>query len=53
MVEDHLGEDVEKQAAELKAGEELLLENLRFHAEERKMIRLFDKACQAWRCLHQ
>ena len=34
MAADCVGPDVEKQAAELKAGQVLLLENVRFHAEE-------------------
>jgi phosphoglycerate kinase len=34
MASDCVGAQVEKQAAELKAGEVLLLENVRFHAEE-------------------
>jgi len=34
MAADCVGPDVEKQAAELKAGQVLLLENLRFHKEE-------------------
>lgn len=36
MAPDCVGEEVEKMAAELNAGEILLLENLRFHAEETK-----------------
>lgn len=34
MAADCVGPDVEKQAAELKAGQVLLLENVRFHEEE-------------------
>ncbi|MXN91410.1 phosphoglycerate kinase [Flavobacterium sp. Sd200] len=34
FVEDSIGEEVEKAAADLKAGEVLLLENLRFYKEE-------------------
>lgn len=34
MAADCVGPEVEKQAAELKAGQVLLLENVRFHAEE-------------------
>ena len=34
FVEDCVGETVESAAAELKSGEVLLLENLRFHSEE-------------------
>lgn len=34
FVEDSIGEDVEKAAADLKPGEVLLLENLRFYKEE-------------------
>ncbi|MBN9350574.1 MAG: phosphoglycerate kinase [Chitinophagaceae bacterium] len=33
---DCVGEDAEKKASQLKSGEVLLLENLRFHAEEEK-----------------
>ncbi len=33
---DCIGDEVKKQASELKAGEVLLLENLRYHAEEEK-----------------
>ena len=36
FVEDCVGEKAEKAASELKAGEVLLLENLRFHNEEEK-----------------
>lgn len=36
FVEDCVGESVEKAVAELKSGEVLLLENLRFHAGEEK-----------------
>ncbi len=36
MAPDCIGEEVEKMAKELGAGEVLLLENLRFHAEEEK-----------------
>lgn len=35
-VSDCIGEDVEKAAAQLKPGEVLMLENLRFHPEEEK-----------------
>jgi phosphoglycerate kinase len=34
MADDCVGPEVEKQAAELKAGQVLLLENVRFHGEE-------------------
>ncbi|PTX45047.1 phosphoglycerate kinase [Christiangramia gaetbulicola] len=36
FVEDCVGEEVEKAAADLQSGEVLLLENLRFHEEETK-----------------
>lgn len=36
MAEDCVGKDVQSQAANLKTGEILLLENLRFHKEEEK-----------------
>ncbi len=36
MAKDVIGEDAKKQASELKSGEILLLENVRFHAEETK-----------------
>ncbi|MCZ9970455.1 phosphoglycerate kinase [Brachyspira hyodysenteriae] len=38
-----MGEEVKKQAAELKAGDVLLLENLRYHAEEEKNDAAFSK----------
>lgn len=36
MADDCIGEEVEKQAAALKTGEVLMLENVRFYAEEEK-----------------
>ncbi|MBU0692034.1 phosphoglycerate kinase [bacterium] len=36
MADDCTGEEVERQAAELKPGETLMLENVRFYAEEEK-----------------
>ena len=42
--QDCIGEDVEKAASELKNGEILLLENLRFHDEEEKNDPEFAKA---------
>ncbi len=41
---DVIGEDAKKKAAELRDGEVLLLENLRFHAEEEKNDSKFAKA---------
>ena len=41
---DCVGEDVEKQIGKMKAGEVLLLENLRFHPEEEKNDESFSKA---------
>ena len=41
---DVIGEDARKKASELKEGEILLLENLRFHAEEEKNDPEFAKA---------
>lgn len=43
FVEDCIGEDVKKAASELKPGEILLLENLRFHEEETKGDKEFAK----------
>lgn len=39
--EDVIGEDAQKKASELKSGEVLLLENLRFHSEETKGDKAF------------
>lgn len=44
MAEDCIGPEVEKQAAALKDGQVLLLENLRYHAEEEKNDRAFAQA---------
>ncbi len=44
FAEDCIGEATAKMAQELKAGEVLLLENLRFHAEEKKGDKEFAKA---------
>ncbi len=44
MAPDCIGGEVEKMASSLKAGEVLLLENLRFHAEEEKNDPEFAKA---------
>jgi phosphoglycerate kinase len=41
---DCVGSDVEAMAAELKAGDILVLENLRFHAEEEGKVKLADDA---------
>ena len=41
MAQDCIGSAVEQQAADLKAGETLLLENLRFHEEEEKNDAVF------------
>ncbi|CAA7386343.1 phosphoglycerate kinase [Chryseobacterium fistulae] len=43
FVNDCVGEDAEKAASELKSGEILLLENLRFHKEEEKGDESFAK----------
>ncbi|MDT0647229.1 phosphoglycerate kinase [Zunongwangia sp. F260] len=43
FVEDCIGEDVKKAASDLKPGEILLLENLRFHDEETKGDKEFAK----------
>lgn len=43
MSKDVIGEDTEKLVNELKSGEAILLENLRFHAEEEKNDREFSK----------
>ncbi len=39
-MEESVGEKAEQAAAEAKAGEILLLENLRFHNEEEKVMKL-------------
>jgi phosphoglycerate kinase len=44
MADDCIGPAVEKQAAELKEGQVLLLENLRYHAEEEKNDPAFAQA---------
>ena len=44
MAKDVIGEDAKKKAAALKNGEVLVLENLRFHAEEEKNDPEFAKA---------
>jgi phosphoglycerate kinase len=44
LAPDCVGEDVEKQIGRLKEGEVLLLENLRFHAEEEKNDESFSRA---------
>jgi len=41
---DCIGEEVQKQIGEMKEGEVLLLENLRFHPEEEKNEEAFSKA---------
>lgn len=41
---DCIGDDAEKLAADLKAGEILLLENLRFYKEEEKVTKLLLKS---------
>ncbi len=41
---DCIGEEVQKQIGEMKEGEALLLENLRFHPEEEKNEEAFSKA---------
>ncbi len=43
MASDVVGEDAQKKAAELKSGEILLLENVRFHEEEEKNDEAFAK----------
>ena len=44
-----IGEEAEKMVAELKAGEVLLLENLRFHAEEESGDLAFAEQLIQWR----
>lgn len=44
LASDCIGEEVQKQIEGLKAGEVLLLENLRFHPEEEKNEEAFSKA---------
>ncbi len=43
MASDCIGEEAQKMASELKSGEVLLLENLRFHSEEKKGDEAFAK----------
>ena len=49
---DVIGEDARKKASELKEGEILLLENLRFHAEEEKNDPEFAKALASFAVLY-
>lgn len=49
---DVIGEDARKKASELKEGEILLLENLRFHAEEEKNNPEFAKAIASFADLY-
>ena len=44
LAKDVIGEDAQKLAAEVKCGEAILLENVRFHAEEEKNVPEFAKA---------
>ena len=44
LASDCIGEEVQKQIGEMKEGEVLLLENLRFHPEEEKNDETFSKA---------
>ncbi len=46
MASDCIGEEAQKMASELKSGEVLLLENLRFHSEEKKGDEAFAKLRQ-------
>lgn len=48
FAEDCVGEAAEKAAADLKPGEVLLLENLRFHPEEEKGDEGFAKHWLLW-----
>lgn len=48
MAKDVIGEDAKAKAAALKDGEVLMLENVRFHKEETKMMLLSQKNWQAW-----
>ena len=48
MAKDVIGEDAKAKAAALKNGEVMLLENLRFHAEEEKNDPEFAKALSAY-----
>ena len=43
-----IGEKVENEIARLKPGKILMLENLRFHKQEEKMIQNFPRAWLAW-----
>ena len=45
LAKDVVGEDAVSKAENLKNGEVLLLENVRFHAEEEKNTRNFPKTC--------
>ncbi len=48
MAKDVIGEETKKKAASLKEGEVMLLENLRFHAEEEKNDPAFAKELSAY-----
>lgn len=43
LAKDVIGEDAKKLASELQEGQVILLENVRFHKEEEKMIQNFQK----------
>ena len=44
LAKDCIGEEVQKQVEELREGEVLLLENVRFHSEEEKNDEIFSRA---------
>ena len=46
FVDESIGEKAEQASAELQPGEILLLENLRFHNEEEKVMKLLQKSYQ-------
>lgn len=48
LAADVIGEDAKAKAENLKEGEILMLENVRFHKEETKMIPNLPKNLQAW-----
>jgi phosphoglycerate kinase len=50
---DCVGPAVEAMTRSLRDGDVMLLENLRFHAEEEKRSRILEAAICAVRCLHQ
>ena len=52
FAKDCIGEEVKKEAAALKPGDVLLLENLRYHSEEEKNDANFSKYCSQSSCFY-